>query len=78
MNTKLYKALWLHNGKSMTLLSYIYAVCAVLALISGDLPTAGLLTVLAELSRVDKATRIATVDIANEIIEEGDKHDDSQ
>lgn len=78
MNSKQYKALWYNNGKSMTLLSYVYAVCAVIALVSGDTATAGLFAVLAEVARVDKATRIACVDIANEVIAEGDKHDDSQ
>lgn len=75
MNTQIYNSLWFSNGKSMTMMSYVYLVLGAISL-TDDITTALMFCVMAELSRVDKATRILCVEQAEAIIYEGDKGED--
>ena len=72
MNSQIFHSLWLHNGKCMTLYSYIYVVAAAGCLFSGDTVSAMIALLLAETNRVDKESRVLSCDQANAIIYEGD------
>lgn len=72
MTSEMFHRLWLHNGKSMTLYSYIYLAAALGCMIWGDTTTGMVALVLAEMNRVDKESRVLTVDQANHILYEGD------
>jgi len=72
MNSQIFHSLWLHNGKSMTLYSYVYAAAALGMLLAGNDVSAMIALVLSEMNRVDKESRVLSCDQANAIIYEGD------
>lgn len=73
-NQKLYDALWYSNGKSMTIMSYVYIVLGVISL-ADNLTTALMFAVMAELSKVDKAMRFLATEQAELIINDADNPD---
>ena len=72
MNSEIFHRLWLHNGKCMTVYSYIYVLAAAICLYNGDTVAAMVALMLAEINRVDKESRILSIEQANAIIYEGD------
>ena len=75
LNTKLYNAIWMTNGKRMTIMSYVYLLCGVLSL-TDDITTALMFAVMAELSKVDRDVRFLAVEQAGEIIKFNDEEDE--
>ncbi len=72
ITSAMFNALWMSNGKAMTVFSYVYLVAAAGCLFGGDTVSAMLALVLAELNRVDKEARVLTCEQASAIVYEAD------
>lgn len=74
LNSKLFNALWLTNGKKCTIMSYVYLICGIASL-TEDPALAMTFAIMAELSKVDKEVRFLATEQAQEIIKFNDDED---